>query len=230
MKNKQQVHNLIILDESGSMSSCKKQVISGFNELIQSIKRIENQFQEQEHFFSMVSFNSSGNKVLHFCDKVSSINAINDNTYNPNEMTPLFDAMGFSLNKLSQHLDGQKNCNVLVTIFTDGEENDSKEFTGKAIKKLVEGLKEKNWTFTYIGTDHDVEKMAETLSIQNSMSFTNSNEGINEMFEKESRARVKYSLAIREGVEGKSKFYDEPELPKPKKASLWAKLFPNSEL
>jgi hypothetical protein len=117
-----------------------------------------------------------------------------------------------------------------VTVFTDGAENDSKEFTGKAIKKLVKDLKSQNWTFTYIGTDHDVEKMAENLSIQNTMSFTNSNEGINEMFEKESRARVKYSLAIREGVEGKSKFYDEPELPKPKKASLWAKLFPNSEL
>jgi hypothetical protein len=230
MKNKHQVHNLIILDESGSMSSCKKQVISGFNELIQSIKRIENQFPEQEHFFSLVSFNSLGNKVLHFCDKVSSINAINDSTYNPHEMTPLFDAMGFSINKLRQHLDGQEKCNVLVTVFTDGAENNSKEFTGKAIKKMVEDLKSQNWTFTYIGTDHDVEKMAENLNIQNTMRFTKSNEGINEMFEKESSARVKYSLAIREGVERKSKFYDEPELPKPKKTSLWAKLFPNSEL
>jgi hypothetical protein len=119
---------------------------------------------------------------------------------------------------------------VLVTIFTDGEENASKEFSGKAIKKLVEDLKEKNWTFTYIGTDHDVEKMAETLSIQNSMNFTNSDEGINEMFVKESSARVKYSLAIRDGVERNSKFYDEPELPKPKKISLWSKMFPNSEL
>lgn len=230
MKKKQQVHNLIILDESGSMSSCKKQVISGFNELIQSIKRIENQFPEQEHFFSMVSFNSYGNKVLHFCDKVSDIKSINDESYNPAALTPLFDAMGFGINKLSNHLDDQENCNVLVTIFTDGEENASNEFSGKAIKKLVEDLKEKNWTFTYIGTDHDVEKMAETLSIQNSMSFTNSDEGINEMFVKEAGARVKFSLAIRDGVERNSKFYDEPELPKPKKTSLWSKMFPNSEL
>jgi hypothetical protein len=41
MKNKHQVHNLIILDESGSMSSIKSSIISGFNELVQSVKGIE---------------------------------------------------------------------------------------------------------------------------------------------------------------------------------------------
>jgi hypothetical protein len=40
MQNKHQVHNLIILDESGSMSSIKSLIINGFNELVQSINNL----------------------------------------------------------------------------------------------------------------------------------------------------------------------------------------------
>ena len=52
-----QVHNLIILDESGSMYSIKKQIISGFNEVVQTVKGVEQQYPEQEHFNSFVTFN-----------------------------------------------------------------------------------------------------------------------------------------------------------------------------
>lgn len=40
MEQKHNVHNLIILDESGSMESIKPSIINGFNELVQSIKGI----------------------------------------------------------------------------------------------------------------------------------------------------------------------------------------------
>ena len=83
MEKKHQVHNLIILDESGSMSSIKPLIISGFNELVQSIKGIEEQFPEQEHLITMVSFNDMNNKILHFIDPVSRLDVINDRTYNP---------------------------------------------------------------------------------------------------------------------------------------------------
>lgn len=54
MDNKHQVHNLIILDESGSMEGIKNSIIMGFNELIESIKGIEIKFPEQEHFISLI--------------------------------------------------------------------------------------------------------------------------------------------------------------------------------
>ena len=50
METKHQVHNLIILDESGSMESIKKTIIQGFNEIVQTVKGIEKEFPEQEHF------------------------------------------------------------------------------------------------------------------------------------------------------------------------------------
>ena len=49
MQKKHEVHNLIILDESGSMDSIKKNIIQGFNEIVQTVKGIEKEFSEQEH-------------------------------------------------------------------------------------------------------------------------------------------------------------------------------------
>lgn len=217
MKNKHQVHNLVILDESGSMDSIKSLIINGFNELVQTVKGIEEQFPDQEHLISMVSFNALNNKILHFIDPVSKLDSINDSTYNPASMTPLFDAMGFSISKLKQYLEGKENYSVLVTILTDGEENASKEYNGTAIKNLVEELKQQNWTFTYIGADHDVEKMAAKMNIYNSMSFDKNDSDIKRMFIKESRSRVRYSLNVSEGEISSDDFYatnDEDEIKK----------------
>lgn len=208
MTTKQQVHNMIILDESGSMQSIKPQIISGFNELVQSIKGIEQQFPEQEHLISMVTFNSLENQLIHFIEPVCQLNPLNENNYKPASMTPLFDAMGFSISKLKQYLEGKTDYNVLVTILTDGEENSSKEYTGKAIKALVEELKKLNWTFTYIGTDHDVEKMASRMSIHNTMSFDKDTAGVKNMFMKERASRILYSEKIRAKEDTVDAFYE----------------------
>lgn len=65
MNKNHHVHNLIILDESGSMQSIKSTIITGFNELVQTIQGIEKQFPEQEHTISFLTFNGLGQK-FHF--------------------------------------------------------------------------------------------------------------------------------------------------------------------
>lgn len=238
MEKKHQVHNLIILDESGSMEPIKTTIIQGFNELVQTIQGIERQFPEQEHFISFISFNGLGQKLLHFIDPVSKLKQIDDKTYQPDATTPLFDAMGFSINKLKHSLKGQTDYNVLVTILTDGEENASKEYSGNNIKILVEELKQNRWTFTYIGTDHDVEKIANSLSINNTMIFEKNDADIKRMFMKEHSARFKYSEKIRLDEDTSSNYFDEKEDNKIKTAtgsthskmpkddrSFWKKLF-----
>ena len=211
MYKKHQVHNLIILDESGSMNSIKSTIIQGFNELVQTIHGIEKQFPEQEHFVSFVTFNSLGQRLLHFMEPAGRLKQIDDKSYNPDASTPLYDAMGFGINKLKLALDGQSDYNVLVTILTDGEENASIEFSGNDIKKLVEELKQNNWTFTYIGTDHDVEKIAFSLSITNTMVFEKNDDDIKSMFMKEKNARFNYSKKIRSKEDTSANYFEEPE-------------------
>ena len=235
MEQKHKVHNLVILDESGSMESIKPLIINGFNELVQSIKGIQIQFPEQEHDISIISFNGFGNKVLHFMDDVSKLNTIDSSNYKPDSLTPLFDAMGFGFTKLKKELESQTDYNVLVTILTDGEENASKEYTGTAIKNMIEELSKDNWTFTYIGTDHDVEKMATNLSIKNSLSFDKNTDGINSMFAEEFESRRFFSINIREKNDFKENYFskekkirdeNENETGKsdPKRTSLWDKI------
>ena len=224
MENKHQVHNLIILDESGSMGTIKSLIINGFNELVQSVKGIEGQFPEQEHLISMLSFNALNNNILHFIDPVSKLDAINDSTYNPASMTPLYDAMGFSISKLKLYLEGKENYSVLVTVLTDGEENASKEYTGVAIKNLVDELKQQNWTFTYIGADHDVVEMASKMNIHNTMSFDKNDQDIKRMFARESSSRIKFSLRVRKGEQDNNDYYSRVEEDKAKAVAFWKKL------
>lgn len=208
MGAKHQVHNLIILDESGSMESIKDTVIQGFNEIVQTVKGIELEFPDQEHFISLITFNGIRQKILHFIEPASKLDKIDDANYRPDASTPLYDAMGFGINKLQQVLKHQTDYNVLVTIMTDGEENASKEYTGAAIKSLIEGLKLNNWTFSYIGTDHDVEKFASMLSINNTITFNKTQSGMEEMFDKEKSARRVYSERISKKENPGKNLYD----------------------
>ena len=207
MTKKHQVHNLIVLDESGSMSPIKSNIIQGFNELVQTIQGIEKKFPEQEHFISLVSFNGIEVKKLHELDPASKLQEIDETKYMPNGSTPLFDAMGKGIAMIENGLKGVTDYNVLVTILTDGEENASKEYTGSSIKQKVEELKKNNWTFTYIGTDHDIEKMARSLSIENTLNFSKDSAGIYEMFEKERNARFKYSEKIDKNEDTSTDFF-----------------------
>jgi len=207
MEAKHQVHNLIILDESGSMESIKTSIIQGFNEIVQTVKGIEKEFPEQEHFISLVTFNGIGQKILHFIDPVSKLESIDEKRYQPNASTPLYDAIGFSFAKLRQVVENLTDYNVLVTILTDGEENASKEYTGVAIKNLIEELKLKRWTFTYIGADHDVEKFAASISITNTIHFQKNEANMKAMFAQESNSRANYSQKIREKKDTGDDFY-----------------------
>lgn len=214
MEKKHQVHNLIILDESGSMESIKSVIIQGFNEVVQTIKGIEMKFPEQQHFISFISFNGLGQKFHHFAEPASSLKELNKNNYKPDAHTPLYDAMGYSFNKLIQHLKGETNYNVLVTILTDGLENASKEYTRGDIKRLVEELKHQGWTFTYIGTDHDVNMMAKSMSITNSLTFKKDRDDINNMFDTERLARERFSQKLRSKENLDSDYFDTDNLNK----------------
>ena len=172
---KTRIFNLIIIDESGSMQSIKHETINSVNETIQTIRAAEKMHTDQEHHVSLVTFNSDV-KVINDCVAVADVKELTDETYQPDCCTALYDAMGLSINALRKHVaPGDK---VLVTIVTDGYENASREWNGKAIKALVEQMRGQGWTFAYIGANHDVESVAASMSITNTMSFEASDAGV----------------------------------------------------
>ena len=162
---KTRIFNLIILDESGSMQSIKPAAINGMNETVQSIRAAQKKHEDQEHVVTLVSFNSSAIKTIYDCVPSAEVKELTDNDYIPDCCTPLYDAMGHAINALRPKVGSEDK--VLVTVITDGEENSSTEYSGKAIKALVEELKGKGWVFAYIGANQDVEKVAATISVTN---------------------------------------------------------------
>ena len=167
---KTRIFNLLILDESGSMSSIEKQAVDSVNETLQSVRAAQEKYkEEQDHFVSFVTFNSSGVKTV--LDRVEAQKAedITPAEFNPACCTPLYDAIGQSVNVLKKSV--AENDKVLVTIITDGYENASREYNQASVKALTEKLGKQGWTFAYIGANQDAMAVSHDLGIKNAMNF-----------------------------------------------------------
>lgn len=199
----QQVFNLIILDESGSMNSVKEVTLAGFNETVQTIQGAQQQFPEQQHRVSLVTFNSLDIRTVLDNQPASTLTPLTAETYQPNAGTPLFDAMGRSLLRLEFQTEGIADPTVLVSILTDGYENASSEFSNRAIRSMVERLQEKGWTFTYMGANHAVEQMASSMSIRSFLRFESTQEGMDELFRKDRKGRMLFYQNKSRGMSSK---------------------------
>ena len=193
MEKKTQIFNLIILDKSGSMFSIKKEAVAGYNETLGSIKAAQlKHYDTQEHYISLAAFCGCGVDMIYDCMPVKDADKMTTRQYNPCCGTPLYDAIGKSITALINKTKAIEDIAVLVTIITDGMENASREWTGKAIKKLIDERKEEGWMFSYIGADHDVEQVAATISITNTVVWTKTAEGTEAMIENENMARERF--------------------------------------
>lgn len=187
---RRRVHNLIILDESGSMQSIYQPALTGVNETLQTIREAQKEHTDQAHFITLVAFDTSHYNEIYANVPAEQAADITSDQYQPCGGTPLYDAMGRAITTLRDHA-GADDV-VLVTVITDGYENASREYDGPAIKALVEAMKAKGWVFTYIGANQDVEAVAAHMAIDHCLSYEATDDGTAEMFAKERRARKRF--------------------------------------
>ena len=186
------VFNLLVVDESGSMSIIERQALVGINETLTTIQKMQKAHKNLEQRVTLITFDSTHKNL--FYDNVSAYRAkpLKAKDYNPCGATPLYDAIGMGISKLNALT--TEDDSVLVTIITDGEENCSEEYSLQMIKNLIEKLKKQNWTFTFIGTDNlDVESIAMHMGIDNHLQFSEDEAGTQDMFARENHARERYN-------------------------------------
>lgn len=203
------VHNLIIVDESGSMSIIRKQAFAGMNETLQTVRQIQKKFPDQDQRVTLITFDSEHTK-LHYDNTPAELTKdLTWRAYNPSAATPLYDAIGKGISKVNAQV--AEGDHVLVTIITDGEENSSEEWTLKMIRNMIEKLKKQHWTFTLIGTDNlDVETMAHSFAIDEHLEFRQDVEGTKAMFARERRSRERYNCCLAENAPMPTgSFFDE---------------------
>ena len=159
------VFNLIIVDESGSMSTIREQVLAGMNETLETITKMQGLHKDLEQRVSLLTFNSDHCQFIFDNINAAKIHKLGPKDYRPNAATTLYDAIGIGISKTNAVI--ETDDNVLVTIITDGEENCSKEYDLRKIKNLIDKTKKQNWTFTFIGTvNFDMEGMANDMGIE----------------------------------------------------------------
>jgi hypothetical protein len=145
---------IFVLDKSGSMWDVKKDTIGGFNQFLEDQKKLPG-----EALFTLITFDTTYNKFEEG-SLLENVKPLNENTYNPNGGTALFDAVNRAIaDTITRHNDlpGDKTPGkVILVVLTDGEENSSTEI--RDVKKIGEMVKEREkagWEVVFLGADLD---------------------------------------------------------------------------
>lgn len=181
------VFNLIILDESGSMSGVTKQTIAGCNETINVAKHAAKDNADAiRSLLSIYAFQNGGPvKSRYIVKNVKSSDAVHitGKDYQPFGNTPLLDAVGSTLSELKAVSTTHEDATGIITIITDGYENSSTQYSWQQVASLISQFKEMGWTVNLIGANIDVDAMSKRMNIDNAMAFETSAEGTAMMWE-----------------------------------------------
>ncbi len=180
------VFNLIILDESGSMSGVTNATISGCNEIIETAAAsARKNAATQRQLVSIYAFQSGGSRPSRYIVKNESpdkVKKITTREYVPGGCTPLLDAVGETMSELLTVAQTHEDAVGIVTIITDGYENSSVHYNWQKVAALISQAKELGWTVNIIGANIDVEAMGRSLKVDNVMSFKQDDAGTRAMF------------------------------------------------
>jgi len=156
---------VFILDRSGSMSGLEKDTMGGFNSIIDKQKQLHG----DDVIVSTVLFDHQ-TEVIHNRVPIEDVEPMDEATYYVGGSTALLDAVGGAIEhtKRVHRLlgDVDKPQEVMYIITTDGQENSSKMYQRKQIKRLVEAQQEKGWEFIFLGANINAFADAHTYGIK----------------------------------------------------------------
>jgi hypothetical protein len=191
-QDKKIVHIGIALDESGSMSGCKKETVSGINEHIQEYKK----FSDIDTTLTLVKFSGANSiSTIFNAIPINEITDFTDNDYNPNGCTAMYDGVAKLLNEMKNSISDNEFTTYVILIISDGDENASREFNSIQLSKMItERIDTKRWTINYIGANQDLSKIKENLTLAggSSLRYDSSSVGTQDMWNNVNNATVRY--------------------------------------
>lgn len=138
----------VIIDGSGSMAGVKHDVVKGINDFIDEQKNEIAQTGEDVLFW-LTSFDGTVHEV-YTAEDLTLVNPVTLQQTYLGGGTALLDAIGKTLTN-AEDTAAPRN---IVVIYTDGHENQSREFTHDQIAKLIEKLEANgDWQFVYLGAE-----------------------------------------------------------------------------
>lgn len=229
------IHSLTIIDKSGSMLSWRSRTIEGINSNIAALKKEVD--ANTEILNTQLQF-SSGNNVPWYAkinaglstaeleqsfvfrrigESVTDLSDMTEDDYLPDGGTPLFDAIGYGIEKLREfHKDelGSDDLKIIVTIFTDGEENSSRKWNKAQVKQMIDHYQsDGKWTFTFVGCG-SLDAVNNTsagigIASANTVAYAATDFGTAEAFSKVTTSYGNFARSAKLGVVDKDLFTDK---------------------
>ena len=168
---------VIIIDRSGSMHGLEKDVVGGYNALLEA------QRKEGPARVTTIFFNSQVD-FIHEGEDIEKMKPLEEKDYAPSGCTALLDAIGDGIAYIkSKHASlpiEELPKATIFSIMTDGLENASREYSYKKIKEMIEMQKKCGWTFLFQAANIDVIEEAGRLGIDHdlAMGFAPNKEGV----------------------------------------------------
>lgn len=162
-------HITVLLDCSISMCDRIEDTINGFNTFLAEQKTLPGRVD-----IKVVKFDTS-TEVIYDCPLDAAAD-LSRSVYEARGSTALHDAIGLTISANGERFASLpaelRPGKVLVLIFTDGEENSSKRFSGERVKQMIdEQTQVYNWQFIFMGADEETALAGNQLGINNSFSY-----------------------------------------------------------
>jgi hypothetical protein len=151
---------ILSLDASGSMSTRKAYTIESVNNYIDSIR-------DNDIHFKLILWDSTGYVRL-FDGDIKLCPWLTEESYKTGDMTPLFDAFGKGIKELSEIPYGKK----LLVLFTDGLENDSREYSFSDLRKMIDEFTEAGNKVIFLGANIDAWDISRKIGISQQNTYT----------------------------------------------------------
>ena len=157
---------VLILDRSGSMSSCARSTVDCFNDFIEK--------QKQENsgavYVSVVLFNQ-GREVLYNRVGLYEVRPLTVEEFRASGGTALYDALASGIHHIGTAYKYARPDDVpsktIFVVITDGAENSSRLYTLEETRKMVEHeIREYGWEFLFFGANLQAKKVAKALGFK----------------------------------------------------------------
>ena len=215
MNNQTPVHISIVLDRSGSMAQIADDVVGGFNTFLGEQRK-----QEGGGRVTLVQFDGQDPfEVLIDGEGLDTVEDLDPARFVPRGNTPLHDAVGRMILSIDAEIleradAGKPIEDQVVVIVTDGFENASREFSGKAIFDLIAARRSRAWAFVFLGADEGTFEEGERMGVSqaNTARWAATGEGTAAMFASVSKETATYrSMGPSERTRKSDRFLEDED-------------------
>lgn len=160
-------HIKVVVDRSGSMASCRSDMIGGLDQFFEDQAKLPGR--------CLVDYSQFDDRYENvFFDKnVKDARAV----LQPRGLTALVDAIGKSVTEFGEKLaalpENERPGKVIVVVVTDGFENASTEWTADKVKELVKQQQDEySWDFVFLGANMDAVSVSAQYGFQGGSTLT----------------------------------------------------------